>query len=342
MRTRKLLAVPALSAVALVGAPAAVAGTATDSAVSGNWSGYVAGGGSSNFSDVSGSWVQPAVKCQSGQTESAFWVGLGGASSGSSALEQTGTQADCNADGSSVNYAWYELVPAAPVKLPVAIHAGDHVTGRVSVNGTAVTVTIDDTTTGQSATRTLTMNSPDTSTAEWIAEAPSACVGGAASGNCTPLALADFGSVGFSAASATAGGHTGTINDPAWNDEPVMLSPSAAGTNYPGGVYGGFAGYGGQTSTAGATAGTLSSDGSSFSVSYSATDPAASAGAGNPYGSSGTAGYGGYNPYGYGSTGAGSSGYGSSGYGSSGYGAYGGYGGYGGYIPYGYVYYYTF
>src|SRR5207248_473552 len=82
------------------------------------WAGYVAGGSSSNtqFSSVSGSWTQPTARCGSGQTYSAFWVGLGGSGDGSSALEQTGTQADCTADGGTEYYAWYELVPAAPLR----------------------------------------------------------------------------------------------------------------------------------------------------------------------------------------------------------------------------------
>ena len=281
-RTRLIAALPVLGAFAIAGTPAASAQIATDAASSGNWSGYVVGDGSSSYSSVSGSWVQPSVTCNSGETDSAYWVGLGGASGGSGALEQTGTEANCSAGGSAINYAWYELVPAAPVQLPVAIHAGDHVTGRVTVNGSTVTVTIDDTTTGQSSTKTLTMQNPDTSTAEWIAEAPSVCEGGAASGQCQPLPLADFGTVAFSNATATSGGHTGTISDPAWSSEPVALTPQT------------------QTSTAGADPSTLSPDGASFTVGYNSggTEPY---GGYNPYAGYGYnpyAGYGGYNPYG--------------------------------------------
>jgi hypothetical protein len=57
--------------------------------------------------------VQPEIDCTStGTSASAFWVGLGGNGEGSNALEQAGTGAECNADGTARYYAWYELVPA--------------------------------------------------------------------------------------------------------------------------------------------------------------------------------------------------------------------------------------
>ena len=60
-----------------------------------------------------------AVACtaNSQPTYSAYWVGLGGGGQQSSALEQIGTQADCSTSGTATYYAWYELVPSAPVKL---------------------------------------------------------------------------------------------------------------------------------------------------------------------------------------------------------------------------------
>ena len=41
-----------------------------------------------------------------------------------------------SADGTAEYYAWYELVPAAPVKLDLAIKPGDHIAAKVNVNGT--------------------------------------------------------------------------------------------------------------------------------------------------------------------------------------------------------------
>ncbi|MGN6170014.1 MAG: G1 family glutamic endopeptidase, partial [Solirubrobacteraceae bacterium] len=172
-------------------------------------------------------------------------------------LEQVGTAADCNAGGNADHYAWYELVPAAPVRLGLVISPGDRVTGNVSVEGTSVTVSLTDATTGQSATKTLQMSNPDVSSAEWIAEAPSSCD---QTGNCSPLPLADFGKVQFSNASATSGDHTGTISDPLWTTQPVALSADSGGY-YP-------AGFVSDQSSGNAQPSGLSTGGSAFSVRY--------------------------------------------------------------------------
>ena len=320
---RVFATVTAAAALTGVWAGSASADTTGQESVSQNWAGYVAGDSSSGtqFSNVSGSWVQPTANCGSGQTYSAFWVGLGGSGDGSPALEQTGTQADCNADGSTDYYAWYELVPAAPVRLGLAIQSGDHIAAKVSVSGTSVTVSLSDETSGQSSTKTLQMDSPDTSSAEWIAEAPSACDG---SGSCQPLPLSDFGTVQFTNSSATANGHTGTISDSSWAAQPVVLgSGGASDVSLAAGQ-----------SSAGAAPSSLSSDGSSFSVAYQQSAASASgSGTGGSAGGSGDYrygdggyGYGGYPGadggygYGYGYPGAdGQYGYGGGGYG---YGAF--------------------
>jgi hypothetical protein len=344
--------IPAVAALAF--AAPAMAST-TQEAVSENWAGYVATPNSTtDFSAVSGEWKQPAARCSddSSDTYAAFWVGLGGGDENSDALEQVGTQADCGANGSVSYYAWYELVPSAPVKLSVAIHAGDTVSARTAVNGDQVTLSLTDHTTGKSWSRTLTMTdaTPDTSTAEWIAEAPSECEGGT-TGDCTPLPLSDFGTATFTNAYATAGGHTGTISDSDWTATPVALSPDASGLMGGGyGGYGRFSDFGGSSygeaadaATAGASPSKLTSKGSGFTVSYSANasnlDSSGGQGEGEGYGgsgdgSSGYGGYGGYSGgYGYGGGGDGYGGYGGGGYGgfTGGYGYSSGYGGYGGY-----------
>jgi Peptidase A4 family len=326
----------------LVAAPASAATPNAAAASSANWAGYVANTSSSSsadgFSQVSGSWTQPSVNCSSGSGDSAFWVGLGGSDGQSDALEQTGTEADCDSSGQSDYYAWYELVPSPPVRLNLAINAGDHISSSVSVNGSNVTVTVNDQSTGVSATKTLQSDNPDVSSAEWIAEAPSQCDG---SGNCDPLPLANFGTVNFSSASATAGGHTGTISDPQWQAEPVALN---------GGGYGVGSGNGFQSSlfsgggSAAATPSSLSSAGDSFSVTWQSSSQSSSAGSSGGSDGGGGAGAGGSSPSGSGGPGAGNgSGYGGNGgqgYGSGGGDPYG-YGGgqgyaYGGGDPYGY------
>ncbi len=286
----------------LIGAGLAVAAFApsamadSGSSVSTNWSGYrVATQDGTGFSRVTGSWTEPSANCSTSSGHASFWVGLGGSGGGNGALEQAGTAVDCDSSGNATHTAWYELLPAPPVQLGLNVSAGDHMSSSVAVNGTNVAITVSDTTTGQSATKNLTMadNDPDVSTAEWIAEAPSQCDG---SGNCQPLTLADFGKVAFTSSSATAGGHTGTISDSSWSAQPVTLSPGGGVTE----VVGGGASGGAQPSG-------LSSDGSSFSVSYvgggSATTAAATGGDGSGYPYDPSGGGDGYDPgtsgYGY-------------------------------------------
>jgi hypothetical protein len=238
---------------------------------SNNWAGYMVEG--DKFSSVSGSWVVPSANNSttnstnnSGQGYSAFWVGLGGSSSKSSSLEQIGTESDYVA-GQARYYAWYELVPSAAARLKLTIGPGDHISANVSVSGTSVTVSLSDLTTGKSATKTLNMRRPDTSSAEWIAEAPSVVAQG---GSYQILPLADFGEVTFTAASATAGGHTGSIADSQWKAQKVQLASSSGGFSGP---LSGFPGPApGDPASAGAsgeaTSSALTSGGSSFSVSW--------------------------------------------------------------------------
>jgi hypothetical protein len=95
-----LLRLLALAAVAAaVAAGTAAAGTGPQQ-VSSNWAGYAAiapGGSGLTFANVTGSWTVPKATCSSSRTDAvAFWVGLGGYSGTSTALEQLGTAAECN------------------------------------------------------------------------------------------------------------------------------------------------------------------------------------------------------------------------------------------------------
>jgi peptidase A4-like protein len=321
---KRAIGVVAATALCALGA-AASASAATDvqQAQSENWSGYVSGTGQpTQFKSVSGSWVVPTAKCTAASqpTFSAFWIGLGGAGN-TQALEQTGTESNCTASGSASYYAWYELVPKAPVRVDLPVSPGDHISSKVTVEGTSVSIWLSNETTGQTFSKTLTMSNPDVSSAEWVAEAPSQCDGSVS--NCTPLPLTDFGTMQFTSASATdTAGHTGPISDPEWAATAVTLSPGASSMGFDGASFDPTGGSGGATPSA------LSSDGSSFSVSYSGDGSAsASGGSGYGYGSSGSGGYGyGDGGYGYGSGGYGY-GDGGYGYGSGGYG-YGDGGGY--------------
>jgi Peptidase A4 family len=321
--TRMLLTLAATTACALGAVSTASAASAdVQQAASENWSGYVVGGSSDSsgtqFKSVSGSWVAPTAKCTSsagagnGATYSAFWVGLGGAGQ-TEALEQAGTETNCSASGQPSYYAWYELVPSAPVRVGLAVNAGDHISTRVTVDGTAVDVSVSNQTTGQSFSKQLTMSDPDLSSAEWIAEAPSSCDSTVSS--CTPLPLTNFGTVDFTSSSATTtDGHTGSISDSNWSTAAVSLTPGAGSSGFQGVdlTTGGDSGS--------ATPSSLSSDGSSFSVAYSASGT----GTGT---TTGTGGQGDAYGYGYGGGSAGGDGYGYGGGSAGGYGYGGGSGG---------------
>lgn len=250
-------AVPACLTVGLAPTTALAARTP----VSSNWAGYaVTSIAGKRFARVSGSWVQPAPDCTStAPGYSAFWVGLGGYARTSQALEQIGTEADCSASGGVAYRAWYELVPANSVRVPMQIRPGDQVSASVAVSGRKVTVTIADRTRGTSYSRRLRMSAPDVSSAEWIAEAPAACFAG---GGCRTLPLANFGQVTFSAASATAGGHAGPISDPAWSPTAISLRDVRFGFGR------GFDRFAGAGAVSGADPGALASTGDSFAVTW--------------------------------------------------------------------------
>lgn len=155
---------------------------------SSNWSGYAATG--STFRTVSATWKQPSASCTSATAYSSFWVGLDG--DGSTTVEQTGTDADCSG-GTAHYYAWYEMYPKFPVNLSMPIRAGDTITATVTTDGKGnFTLTIGDTTTGRSFSTTQRLKHARLASAEVIAEAPSSSGG--------VLPLANFGTVGFSAA----------------------------------------------------------------------------------------------------------------------------------------------
>jgi hypothetical protein len=242
----------------------AVRAAGADPQVSSNWSGYVAvapDGGVASFSDVTGSWVQPKAKCVAGRADSAaFWVGLGGDSDTSQSLEQLGTETDCDGDNAAPKYnAWWEIVPAASVRIPLKIRAGDRVTAAVVVNGQTVTMSLKDVTHGTRFTKTMTLTQTlDVSSAEWIAEAPSNCT---SDGRCRPVPLTQFGTVTFTNAAAIDNGHPGTISDPTWVASPIELISSSSGGRFFG--RGDVLGPG-----VGAVPGDLSADGRSFAVSW--------------------------------------------------------------------------
>jgi len=139
------------------------------------------------------------------------------------------------------------------------VKPGDQITTSVNVNGTTVLVQIKNRTRKTSFTKALQVAAPDLSSAEWIAEAPSACT---ASGRCTIVPLANFGTMTFTRAAAIASTHPGTITDPTWASDAISLVPQSSS---------GFFASRDAASTAGAKPGPISADGRSFPVSWLAT-----------------------------------------------------------------------
>jgi hypothetical protein len=217
---RRAICISAL--VALTGAPAALADT-TDST---NWAGYAAHGSGASFRGVKGSWIEPAATCTRGTpTYSSYWVGVGGYSQSSKALEQIGTEVDCTAGGKVTSSAWYELVPAPSTPIRLTVKPGDALQASVGVRGNAVTVSLYDATRGQGFRKTVRASVVDLSSAEWIVEAPSECI---SASSCQTLPLANFGSATFGSALAQASnGRTGAIASPMWQSTKINLRPDS-------------------------------------------------------------------------------------------------------------------
>lgn len=160
---------------------------------SGNWSGYSVDG--SNATSVTGSWVQPKANCAAvANSWASPWVGIDG--DNSATVEQTGTDSDC-VRGVPSYYAWWEMYPQKTMVIQsMTVHPGDSFTASVTYSSAGFTMTLTDTTTGQSNSITQTSKKAARSSVEWIMEGPS-------SGN-----LTNFGSIGFTKTSATISGTT--------------------------------------------------------------------------------------------------------------------------------------
>jgi hypothetical protein len=232
--------------------------------VSSNWSGYALTSadpaGTTSFSDVTGTWVQPKVTCTTGRTDAvAFWVGLGGNSESSQALEQLGTAAECNGSSKTPRYSvWWEIIPAASVPVAMKLKPGDKVTAAVVVDGTRVTMSLKDVTHGTRFTKTVTVPQVDTASAEWIVEAPSNCD---AVGQCRVVPLTKFGTVAFSNAAAIGDGVPDTLASPTWALNPITLITGGAGSGLLGDQTGASSGVGAVPSG-------ITSDGRGFTVTW--------------------------------------------------------------------------
>jgi Peptidase A4 family len=159
---------------------------------------------------VIGSWVQPPATCSAGESSwSSPWVGIDG--DVSNTVEQIGTDTDCSG-GTPYYYAWYEMYPKSLVLISsVGVQANQSFTAEVSGNsaGTFVLRLIN-TSTGASFTTTQSSKRSRRNSVEWVMEGPSSGL------------LTNFGTVGFTSASATISGQTAAVGSFA-NADPITM-----------------------------------------------------------------------------------------------------------------------
>jgi len=173
-----------------------------------NWAGYAVTGATGSVTQVTGSWIQPAVKCGSSTTYAAFWDGIDGYSSDT--VEQGGTLAYC-AGHHAYYYAWYEFYPAASVEIDsITVHARDTISVTVSYSTSTGEFSIEVQDGSQSYTQLGMVSGAQRTSAECIAERPEV--------NSGLASLAKFGTAEFGGdytatigCSATLGGTTGSF-----------------------------------------------------------------------------------------------------------------------------------
>jgi Peptidase A4 family len=195
-----------------------------------NWSGFADASSTStaaDFSNVTGSWIMPAVQCPSGayRNSGAYmvnWVGIDGFSD--STVEQLGSGAQCF-EGVLYYYVWYEMYPNATVEEGTTAcindnvncpRPGDRITASVQVRRSSTagvndyTLSLTDHTRPQESftapTQTCATDVCADSSAEWIVERPAYAPGGLVQF----VPLADYGQTGFTSGSAVANGVSST------------------------------------------------------------------------------------------------------------------------------------
>ncbi len=203
------------------------ASSATDGpALSSNWSGQVATGGT--YTSVHGSWVVPTVSATIDDEYSATWIGIDGTSSPT--LIQTGTAQE-SGSASTDYYPWYELLPNEETPIDQVVEPGDSMTSSITETSTANqtwSIVLTDTTEGWTFQKSVHYDTPGAS-AEWIEEAPTV--------NGEQTTLPDYGSVAFTGMSVAGPNTAGADYSPIYmvdpDDTEIVSWPDAydAGTS---------------------------------------------------------------------------------------------------------------
>lgn len=197
----------------------------TAAAASFNWSGYADGSKTTKagtFTQVSGSWTTPSVKCSAEDELTADWVGLDGWIS--SSLEQLGTISWCY-EGSPTYFTWWEMYPTGKglIRVGTTLQPGDKISASVTRSGTSYTLKLTDATHHANSFTTKqscpAATCPDTS-AEWVAERPAFGIGIAP--------LAHYNGFTISNGKQTSGGKSGTIGSFTTVNEVTMIDATQA------------------------------------------------------------------------------------------------------------------
>lgn len=190
----------------------------------------------------------PGLTCAPGIQYAAFWAGIDGFNSNT--VEQTGVLAECSS-GTAVYSAWYEFYPASPVYAPSSdtVKPGDVVSATVTYSSRTFTATLTDSTQGWTYTSPATsVSGAAQSSAECITERPA--IGGSLT------KLANFGTVYFGYDN-TGVASTCSANGSAFGSFGTSVQEIAM-VDFAGRVL--------------AQPSSLSSDGSSFSVTWKASN----------------------------------------------------------------------
>lgn len=148
--------------------------------------------------------------------------------------------------------------PGPRTFISLKVRPGDVVSAAVVIRGQTVTMSLANGTTGKRYSSSVTVQQPiDTSSAEWIAEAPSLCRTQSA---CDVVPLSRFDTVGFSKIAMTANGHMGVLTDRAWQLTPIALVSSSGAPHYTA-----------KSNPAGAVPNPISPTGRAFSIGYRPT-----------------------------------------------------------------------
>jgi hypothetical protein len=143
--------------------PAGIAFTSSD-----NWAGYLVSGGP--FTATKGTFVAPNLAASALNSETAEWIGVDSSHAG---VLQAGVTEAYDASKRMVRaFAWWEILPARSVNVPLPVQVGDQVTVTIAQTATDTWgIWISNDTTGQYFSAALPYSGTG-ATAEWIVEAP--------------------------------------------------------------------------------------------------------------------------------------------------------------------------